>query len=749
MIRQDNQIITNEKQNPYKDLLTQSQWEAVSHIEGPLLILACAGSGKTRVITYRICFLIQECGISPSQILAVTFTNKAASEMKNRVKDLIGDSVNRMWISTFHSSCVRILRHEIHHLELPNSFVIFDEDDQLRLIKKCIKEINIDEKILNPHTVLSAISRAKNNLVSVSDYREKAGNDFEHRVSELYTLYENSLRKNNALDFDDLLFMTVRVFQKKSDVLKKYQERWSYILVDEYQDTNLAQSAILDLLAAKHQNLCVVGDDDQSIYRWRGAEVRNILHFEKRYHNVRIIYLEQNYRSTKNILKVAESVIMKNLNRKGKRLWTENESGEPVSLYKAKDERDEALYVCDTIQILRKESFKDLGNFCILYRVNAQSRILEEALRQQGIPYRIVGGIRFYDRKEIKDCLAYLKLINNPEDDISLTRIINTPPRGIGKVTIDKLVSLANEMNLSIFETIGWAIDEEIFPGNILNKLETFYFLITDVKKMASESSLTNVLTFLLDETKYIFNLEKEHNEEAKVRGENVKELISATREFESQNGENSLSAFLDHVALLSDIDTYEENASAITLMTLHSAKGLEFPVVFITGMEQGIFPHSRSLKSEAELEEERRLCYVGMTRAQKRLFLSNAYERSIFGYTQRNSPSIFLNDLPMEYIHLGKIKLQSTSSVNDRLTLLGQQSALKSRTNEAKISRLQVPGTDPSGTFEIGAKVLHPQWGIGKILQIEGQDAKMKLLIDFRGHKKKLMAQYAKLQIL
>jgi DNA helicase-2/ATP-dependent DNA helicase PcrA len=543
--------------------------------------------------------------------------------------------------------------------------------------------------------------------------------------------------------------MTVRVFQKKPDILKKYQDRWSYILVDEYQDTNLAQSAILDLLAARHNNLCVVGDDDQSIYRWRGAEVRNILHFEKRYPKVRIIRLEQNYRSTKKILKVAESVIVKNRNRKVKRLWTENESGEPVALYKAADERDEASSVCDTIEILRKENYKDLKDYCILYRINAQSRVLEDALRQRSIPYRIVGGIRFYDRKEIKDCLAYLKLINNPDDDISLMRIINIPSRGIGKVTVDKLISLADQRELSIFETIGWAIDEEKFPPQIQNKLETFYFFITDMQKMASGSSLTQVLTFLLDETKYIFNLEKEHNEEAKIRGENVKELISATREFESQNGESSLSVFLDHIALLTDIDSYEESASAVTLMTLHSAKGLEFPVVFITGLEHGIFPHARSLKSEAGLEEERRLCYVGMTRAQKRLFLSNAYERSIFGYTQHNPPSSFLDDLPMENIHLGKIKLHDHSAAHSRLASAGSTPSPKTRINQAKLSKSLISGSNSSGTFELGAKVLHPQWGIGKILHIEGQDAKMKLLVDFRGQKKKLMAQYAKLQVI
>ncbi|MGA1790336.1 MAG: ATP-dependent helicase [bacterium] len=738
-----------EKECHYKSSLTQSQWDAVSHSEGPLLVLAGAGSGKTRVITYRICHLIHEYGISPSQILAVTFTNKAANEMKSRVTKLIGENAGRMWINTFHSTCLRILRHDIHHLDISNSFAIFDEDDQMKLMKKCFKEVNMDVKVLNPRSVLGAISRAKNDLVSLGDYRERARNIFEMRVSEFYALYENALRKNNALDFDDLLGMTVKLFKTRPDILKRYQERWLFILVDEYQDTNLAQSTILDLLAVNHQNLCVVGDDDQSIYRWRGAQVKNILHFEKRYPGARLIRLEQNYRSTQKILKVAESVISKNRHRKGKKLWTENEIGEPVTIYKAADEHQEAFFICKTIKGLQKTLNMNLGDFCILYRVNAQSRVLEDGLRQQEIFYRIVGGTKFYDRKEIKDCLAYLKVINNPEDDISLIRIMNVPPRGIGKGTIEKLVNLANKSRFSVFDAIGKAIEEEIFPAHIQKRLETFHSFLEEMIKLASKSTVTLLLQYFLDKTKYIIYLEKEQGESENQRVENVKELISATQDFELQFGEKSLSAFLDHVALLTDIDSYKQNGAAVTLMTLHSAKGLEFPIVFITGMEQGIFPHSRSLNSEEELEEERRLCYVGMTRAKKMLFLSNAYERNIFGFTQHNGPSIFLNDIPFNCFRLGMPESNDVSSFHPGGTFKDHGPTTKFVKNPSGSVKRAKTYVKAAGGFTIGGKVVHPNWGIGKILQIEGRDDKMKLYVDFRGHKKKLMAKYAKLQVM
>ncbi|MBN2373806.1 UvrD-helicase domain-containing protein [bacterium] len=807
MIPEKSQSVSKD-QCPFRDLLTQPQWEAVSHINGPLLILAGAGSGKTRVITYRICYLVQELGLSPTRIIAVTFTNKAASEMKNRMEALIGDQARRMWISTFHSACVRILRRDINRLDIPSSFAIFDADDQLRLMKCCFKEANVDVKVMNPSAVLSAISRAKNDNVSADDYAKRAKNFLEKKVSNFYHMYEKALRLNNALDFDDLIMMTIRLFRKHPDILEHYQERWQFILVDEYQDTNLAQSALLDLLAAKTQNLCVVGDDDQSIYRWRGAEVRNILHFEKRYPHARIIRLEQNYRSTKKILDVAGAVIEKNRNRKGKKLWTANEHGDPITIYSAEDEHDEASYISQTIKNLSDEGdFKSLGDFCILYRVNAQSRVLEDALRKQNMPYRIVGGTRFYERMEIKDCLAYMRAINNPRDNISLSRIINSPPRGIGKATLDKLDELSAREGISLFEAIGKALEERLLPAIAHKRLDAFYSLINGLRDSASRSNVTEIFNLILKKTGYLSYLEKGHSEQAEARIENVKELVSAIQDFENADlfsmtqqdgfeieykqepdssnleggthpseggirtgsGKPTLSAFLDHVSLLTDLDTYEDDKAAVTLMTLHSAKGLEFPVVFITGMEQGIFPHSRSLESHEEFEEERRLCYVGITRAKKRLYLTYAHERNIFGYTHYNSPSIFLEDLPDECIMTEDMEYHGYGMVNPYPSkAIGHSSGRFkhiARDKEPVIFKQKEPAAPPvtvksnvkpqaggnpqTGEFTVGASVMHPQWGKGSILQIEGKDDMMKLVVAFRGQKKKLMARYANLQII
>ncbi|MGA1794299.1 MAG: ATP-dependent helicase [bacterium] len=733
----------NQVSLPFRELLNEPQWEAVSHEKGPLLILAGAGSGKTRVITYRICYLINECNVPPRKILAVTFTNKAAKEMKGRVEELIGNDAKGMWISTFHATCVRILRQDIHHLNLPNGFAIFDEDDQLRLLKRCMAESRIDAKGMEPRNILAAISRAKNDLVSAEDFRKRAFTSFDKRIAELYPLYESALRTNNALDFDDLLLMTVRLFQKHPDVLARYQARWSHILVDEYQDTNLVQSALLDLLAAIHQNLCVVGDDDQSIYRWRGAQVENILHFEKRYHQARVIRLEQNYRSTKMILTAADAVIARNRSRKPKKLWTANEAGEPITLYKAGNEHDEASFVCNAIRQMGTTGFTDLKNFGILYRVNAQSRVLEEALRRQGIPYRIAGGIRFYDRKEVKDCIAYLKLINNPGDDVSLARIVNAPPRGIGKGTLEKVAKVGTQKGIPILEAMREAVADELFPSHLQERLEDFYLFVRDMHERASRIPASELLGLVLEETRYIPYLEKEQTEEAMARVENVKELLSATGEFAAASGDTTLAAFLDHVALLSDVDTLKSDTSAVTLMTLHSAKGLEFPVVFMTGMEQGVFPHSRSLESEEEMEEERRLCYVGMTRAKKRLFLTHAYERSSFGHPQRNAPSIFLRDIPSECSRLGEI-----ASAPTRPRVQKKPMETVNRAPKPDAASITSP-IHNAGELVIGAKVFHDQWGTGTVLNMEGRDDSIKVTVDFRGHKKKLMLKYARLRIL
>ncbi len=765
-----------------RNLVNQPQWEAVSHEEGPLLVLAGAGSGKTRVITFRICYLIQKLGISPSNIIALTFTNKAASEMKKRVEELIGSRARTMWISTFHSACVRILRRHINKIDIPNNFLIFDADDQLKIMKQCFKDAKVDVKSINPSAVLSAISRAKNDLIGLDEYQKKAKTFFELKVSGFYLLYEKALRHNSALDFDDLIFMTVRLFRKHNDILEYYQNKWKFIMVDEYQDTNLSQSALLDLLAARNQNLFVVGDDDQSIYKWRGAEVKNILFFEKRYPHAHIIRLEQNYRSTQKILKAAEAVIEKNYHRKGKQLWTGNEPGELIELYTADDEHSEASYISQTILGLCKEEFKKYKDFCILYRVNAQSRVLEEELRKYNIPYVIVGSIRFYERKEIKDCMSYLRLINNSKDDVSLLRIINSPPRGIGKVTVDKLIAISQEEGISLFNSIEKALDEDIFPTQIYTALEVFYLLIKDLQEMASKSTATQILERMLDETKYLSFIGKEQNKEALARVENVKELISATKDFETESGVYTLSAFLDHVALLSDIDSYKEDEGAVILMTLHSAKGLEFPVVFITGMEQKIFPHEKAISSLEDLEEERRLCYVGMTRAKKRLYMTNAKERNIFGNIQHNSPSVFLKDIPADCLRTEHIPFfaESAPGLSVFRTSKGAASIYQSR---------QVPPiSKPSGILSLskpekrhplkykpkkklepelepvdlifsgrkaapeelvtGAVVFHSQWGKGRILQTEGMGDIMKALVDFRGHKKKLMVRYANLMI-
>lgn len=635
----------------YRKLLTDKQWEAVSHINGPLLILAGAGSGKTRVITYRICNLIENHNVNPYRILAMTFTNKASKEMKERVEGILGQTATKMNMGTFHSMCVKILRLNLQHIGMDNRFIIFDGDDQLKLIKIILKELDYDSDSFDPRGIASRISNWKNERLSASDI-EKRGRIMDIRLSAVYREYEKQLRKQNALDFDDLLLYTVKLFEKADHVLKSYQSTWQYIMIDEFQDTNVVQMDIIKLLGSKHKNICVVGDDDQSIYGWRGADVSNILDFDKLYKGTKVVKLEQNYRSTKNILKVASTIIKNNQDRTNKTLWTENNTGKPVFCFEGLDERDEADFVARSMNDLLHNGAK-YGHMAILYRTNAQSRSLEESLQRYRIPYRIVGGLKFYDRKEVKDILAYLKFIHNQKDTFSLLRIINTPVRGLGKKSINKVIQLASEHDTVPFDEIDDIIYRGTFPKGTTENLKKFKAMMNEFISEKDKVSLSELVEDVINISGYKAFLKEKDKEEVNRRLDNVMELLSATQEFELTHEKGDLEAYLDHVALLTDIDKEDENDRAVTLMTLHSSKGLEFPYVFMVGLEQNILPHIRSLNTKEELEEERRLCYVGITRAQKQLCLSYVTSRSMFGKTVCNQPSMFIEELPEDCIEV------------------------------------------------------------------------------------------------
>lgn len=634
------------------DDLNPVQKEAVLQTEGPLLILAGAGSGKTRVIAHRVAYLIQSKKVNPKNILAVTFTNKAAEEMRERIKNLLGFSFNNFpLISTFHSACVKILRNHIKHLGQKSNFTILDETDRMSLMKDVLKEINIDEKYLNPVSVIARISNAKNDMLTPEDYFS-VYKDFKNEdVGKVYELYEKRLKLTNALDFDDLLMKTVILFEKFPEILSYYQNLFKYIMVDEYQDTNHSQYRLVKMLSFKHRNICVVGDDDQSIYRWRGADLRNILNFEKDYPDTRIIRLEQNYRSTKKILDAAGYVISNNIGRKGKDLWTENEDGEKVYLYGAWDEKGEADFVARKIQDLILEKGYCFGDFAIFYRVNAQSRVIEDQLRINGIPYVIVGGLRFYERKEIKDIIAYLRLIYNPMDAVAFKRAIVSPSRSIGKATMAKIEEYANSNNISLLEASRKMIADDGIPERQANALEAFFKYIKDIKKSMGEQSLSRSVEDIIISSGYRDELKSENSIESMGRLENLKELIIATQDFTERNPNATLKDYLESIALISNIDEYSPEQGKVTLMTLHSAKGLEFPCVFITGVEEGIFPHFKSLHDTHELEEERRLCYVGITRAKKLLYLSYAMQRRLYNSQGRNEPSRFISEIAKELI--------------------------------------------------------------------------------------------------
>ena len=649
------------------DKLNEPQREAVYHTDGPLLILAGAGSGKTRVLTHRIAYLIGERGVNPWNILAITFTNKAAEEMRQRVDNLVGFGAESVWVSTFHSACVRILRRFIDRLGYENHFTIYDTDDQKTLIKEVCRKVDVDTKVFKERSLLSAISSAKNEMILPDEFELNAGGDFaKMKIAKVYREYEAQMRANNALDFDDLLVKTVQLLQTQPDVLESYQERFRYIMVDEYQDTNTVQFQLVSLLAGKYKNLCVVGDDDQSIYKFRGANIRNILDFEHEFPDAKVIKLEQNYRSTGNILNAANSVIANNRGRKEKSLWTENGEGELIRLRQFDTAFDEADFIGEDI----KSAVRQGGSYndsAVLYRTNAQSRLLEEKFIAMNIPYKIVGGVNFYARREIKDLLAYLKTIDNGCDDVAVRRIINVPKRGIGLTTINRIQESATERGIGFYEAL-------LAPGLIAGvgrsatKLDSFAALIEYFKTLAEEMNITDLLQEVIEKTGYIESLENEDKEEAKTRKENIDELISKAATYEEscqdKDEKATLSGFLEEVALVADIDSLDEDQEYVVLMTLHSAKGLEFPRVYLAGMEDGLFPGYMSINAgdREELEEERRLCYVGITRAEQELTLTSARRRMVHGETQYNPMSRFVKEIPRELLDTGNKKFQKPS---------------------------------------------------------------------------------------
>ncbi|MEH7385890.1 DNA helicase PcrA [Bacillus sp. JJ1521] len=725
--------------------LNEQQQEAVKATDGPLLIMAGAGSGKTRVLTHRIAYLMVEKQIAPWNILAITFTNKAAREMKERVQGILGGAAEDIWISTFHSMCVRILRRDIDRMGFSRNFSILDTTDQLSVIKNILKEKNIDPKKFDPRTILGTISGAKNELQTPEDYEKTAGGMYEQIVSDVYKLYQKRLRKNQALDFDDLIMTTIQLFQRIPEVLEFYQRKFQYIHVDEYQDTNRAQYMLVKLLALRFKNLCVVGDSDQSIYRWRGADIANILSFEKDYKNAKVILLEQNYRSTQRILKAANQVIQNNMNRKAKNLWTENDEGKKLFYYRADSESGEAQFVAGKIRELVDGGNRSYKDIAILYRTNAQSRVMEEVLLKSNINYQIVGGIKFYDRKEIKDILAYLRVIANPDDDISLTRIINVPKRGIGATSIDKIANYAIAQDLSIFQAL-LEVEQIGLSAKITNSLREFRDLINNWDQMQDYLSVTELVENVLEKTGYLEALKTEKTLESQSRIENIEEFLSVTQNFEKANDDKSLVAFLTDLALVADIDKLDEDENdkhnAVVLMTLHSAKGLEFPVVFLMGMEEGVFPHSRSLMEEAEMEEERRLAYVGITRAEEELYISNAQMRTLYGRTSMNPVSRFIAEIPEELLEdLGEQRRQ-------QMRTPFSSSSSPSRQPERRVFSkpiAQSTGGDEIG-WKVGDKAEHKKWGIGTVVSVKGEGESKELDIAFPSPTgiKRLLAKFA-----
>ena len=761
------------------DKLNEPQREAVYHTDGPLLILAGAGSGKTRVLTHRIAYLIGERGVNPWNILAITFTNKAAEEMRQRVDNLVGFGAESVWVSTFHSACVRILRRFIDRLGYENHFTIYDTDDQKTLIKEVCRKVDVDTKVFKERSLLSAISSAKNEMILPDEFELNAGGDFaKMKIAKVYREYETQMRANNALDFDDLLVKTVQLLQTQPDVLESYQERFRYIMVDEYQDTNTVQFQLVSLLAGKYKNLCVVGDDDQSIYKFRGANIRNILDFEHEFPDAKVIKLEQNYRSTGNILNAANSVIANNRGRKEKSLWTENGEGELIRLRQFDTAFDEADFIGEDI----KNAVRQGGSYndsAVLYRTNAQSRLLEEKFIAMNIPYKIVGGVNFYARREIKDLLAYLKTIDNGRDDVAVRRIINVPKRGIGLTTINRIQESATERGIGFYEAL---LAPELIAGvgRSATKLDSFAALIEYFKTLEEEMNITDLLQEVIEKTGYIESLENEDKEEAKTRKENIDELISKAATYEEscqdKDEKATLSGFLEEVALVADIDSLDEDQEYVVLMTLHSAKGLEFPRVYLAGMEDGLFPGYMSINAgdREELEEERRLCYVGITRAEQELTLTSARRRMVHGETQYNPMSRFVKEIPRELLDTGNKKFTQETEMPAQqntyarareafraqafagalcgMTPAKNQGAGKPLTGSQALASLQkgsqlaAGGNGPLG-YEVGDRVRHVKFGEGTVTDIKegGRDHEVTIEFDSVGTRK-MFAKFAKL---
>ena len=714
--------------NPILDTLNDRQCEAVNHTEGPLLITAGAGSGKTKVLTCRIAHLL-ELGVSPYRILAITFTNKAAKEMKERVQNLVGAQADSIWLSTFHSFCAKLLRFEIDGFHgYTRNFTIYDSSDQLVLIKDCLKKLNLDDKQFTPRSVLGTISAAKNVLMDAKTFAGQAEDFYQQKVSEAYALYQAKLKENNALDFDDLLFLAVRLLEEKDDVREKYQERFQYVLVDEYQDTNHAQYALTKILAAQWRNICVVGDADQSIYAWRGADIRNIIDFTRDYPDAASIKLEQNYRSTKTILNAANAVIDNNESRPRKTLWTENPSGNKVIHYQAQTEHDEADYIAGAIYNRHEISHEPYGDMAILIRTNAQSRVLEEKLMRYAIPYTMVGGTKFYDRKEIKDVLAYLRLLYNPEDSLSLTRIINVPKRNIGATTMEKVAAYAEGEGISLFEALS-SPDAIPVTKRAQTSLENFAAMIFDLLNDIDGMDVLSLIEKVIKDTGYGEMLDKdaEHDPQGERRKENVGEFLSVAKDYMDSNPDGNLQDFLENVALVSDVDDFESSDSKVTLMTLHSAKGLEFPVVFLAGLDEGLFPHSRTLMDPEQIEEERRLAYVGITRAERQLYVTNAITRTMYGRVSAYMPSRFLGEIPPELVE--EYRRKSAMPQSRMTSIPGQQ----------RVSILSKPVATSlpkkhavTDSFAKGDKVRHKIWGIGTVLDVIGDGPNMQMKIQF-----------------
>lgn len=734
------------------DTLNEKQKEAVFHTEGPLLILAGAGSGKTRVLTHRIAYLIQEKDVKPWNIMAITFTNKAAGEMRERVDNLIGFGSESIWVSTFHSGCVRILRRYIDRLGYTNNFTIYDADDQKNLIKDICKRLNIDTKIYKERALMSAISSAKDELISSEEFARLNQSDFtKQKLINVYREYQKQLKSNNALDFDDLIVKTVELFEKNPDVLEYYQDKFRYIMVDEYQDTNTAQFKFVSILAKKYKNLCVVGDDDQSIYKFRGANIENILNFEKVFSDAKVIKLEQNYRSTKNILDTANEIIKNNKGRKDKSLWTNQDDGDKITFIQLENAYEEAIMIANEIQDLVNEKDYRYYDIACLYRTNAQSRILEEQFIKDNIPYKIIGGVNFYQRKEIKDILAYLKTIDNARDDLCVKRIINIPKRGIGASTVEKLQSYADEHSMDFYEALVSA-DEIPTLGRTSFKVKPFVNLIQVMRSKLPYISLTELIEELLKETGYVGELEAEGSEEAEGRIENINELISKITDYVKNTEEPTLSGFLEEVALVADIDSLNQDSDYVVLMTIHSAKGLEFPKVFLCGMEDGLFPSYMTVKADdqGEMEEERRLCYVAVTRAMSSLTITCAKQRMIRGETQFNRISRFVNEIPLSLIEAKSNHEKALSQTSKGAGYKPSQYSNAKPIFNTKAFDTKQFKADKVHTldYDVGSQVKHIKFGTGMVTDIAEGGRDYEITVDFeKSGTKKMFASFAKLK--